>query len=71
MEAKYNSLQELLIDYPEKPLGQATDYAGKHINQITLLKRINNPDKCGNWWAAQCDCLIFFPVYVANVIQGK
>lgn len=71
MEAKYNSLQELLIDYPEKPLGQATDYTGKHINQITLLKRINNPNKYGNWWAAQCDCLTFFPVYVANVIQGK
>lgn len=62
----YKTLEELLKDYPQQTLGQGYDYAGQRYNMIT---RISNPNKTGTYWAAQCDCGNYFPVYVPNVVR--
>ena len=67
----YKTLEELLKDYPRQTLGQGYDYAGQKYNMITLITRISNPNKTGTYWAAQCNCGNYFPVYVPNVVKGR
>lgn len=41
------------------------------VKNITLITRISNPNKTGTYWAAQCDCGNYFPVYVVKSLADR
>lgn len=72
MNNNYNSLEELLIDYPSLPLGKGKDMTNKTINRITFITRVRpNCNSNSAYWACKCQCGNYFVVRATHVNQGK
>ena len=66
----YKTLEELLTEYPEVPLGQAADLRGKTYTRLTPICRVFDKSTTA-YWACQCECGNYARIRGGHMLQSR
>lgn len=71
MAKVYETLEELLKDFPKRELGRANNLTDKEINNCRFICRVKTEENRIAYWALKClHCGKYFVVRAYSVLQG-